>query len=193
MRELHECQAEVFRRSEKRIKERKQRRNHILMACIPLVLCITLFGALLLPGMEPTGSTGELLQENFSEQHAGGLGTEAVGGLFTDSVEVSGNGVSSYYTSAEDVQGIITLLNSIVSIPESDDGYGDRDLSEGSSGIKENPSEDGYTITVKLSDGTNQEYLLKGNLLIDQVAKKTFLMSTDACRELKDTLGIPQD
>ena len=45
MRDLNECQAEVFRRSEKRIKERKQRRKHILLACIPLVLCVTLFAA----------------------------------------------------------------------------------------------------------------------------------------------------
>ena len=42
MRDLNECQAEVFRRSEKRIKELKQHRKHILLACIPLVLCITL-------------------------------------------------------------------------------------------------------------------------------------------------------
>jgi hypothetical protein len=45
MRDLNECQAEVFRRSEERIKERKQRRKHIMLACIPLVLCITLFAA----------------------------------------------------------------------------------------------------------------------------------------------------
>ena len=45
MRDLNECQAEVFRRSEQRIKARKQRRKHILLACVPLVLCITLLAA----------------------------------------------------------------------------------------------------------------------------------------------------
>lgn len=45
MRDLNECQAEVFRRSEQRIKERIKRRKHILLACVPLVLCIALLAA----------------------------------------------------------------------------------------------------------------------------------------------------
>ena len=49
MRNLQECQAEVFRRSEKRIHERKKRRAHLLMLCIPLALCITIIGAYLFP------------------------------------------------------------------------------------------------------------------------------------------------
>lgn len=34
MREINECTAEVFRRSEKRIKERKRNRNRILKTCV---------------------------------------------------------------------------------------------------------------------------------------------------------------
>lgn len=40
MRDLIECQAEVFRRSEKRIKLRRQRTARTLAICIPLVLCL---------------------------------------------------------------------------------------------------------------------------------------------------------
>lgn len=54
MRDLNECQAEVFRRSEKRIKERKQHRKRILMVCIPLVLCIPLCAAFFLKGPNRT-------------------------------------------------------------------------------------------------------------------------------------------
>ena len=88
MRELHECQAEVFRRSEKRIKERKQRRNHILMTCIPLVLCLSIFGAFLFPQMDDLKQAPESSNEQFS----GAMGTDEDGGLFAGSVEVSGNG-----------------------------------------------------------------------------------------------------
>ena len=49
MRELNECKAEVFRRSEKRMKERKRRRKHILLTCIPMVLCIMMLGVYVLP------------------------------------------------------------------------------------------------------------------------------------------------
>ncbi len=55
MREINECTAEVFRRSENRIKERKRNRNRILAMCIPLCLIITIFSVTMLPGMLPVG------------------------------------------------------------------------------------------------------------------------------------------
>ncbi|MBE6608913.1 MAG: hypothetical protein E7633_10220 [Ruminococcaceae bacterium] len=56
MREITECTAEVFRRSENRIKERKRNRNRILAMCIPLCLILTVFSATLLQGMIPAGN-----------------------------------------------------------------------------------------------------------------------------------------
>ena len=53
MRDINEVTAEVFRRSNNRIKERKQNRNRIIMCCIPLLLCITVFSVVMLPGMMP--------------------------------------------------------------------------------------------------------------------------------------------
>ena len=167
MRELHECQAEVFRRSEKRIKERKQRRNHMLMACIPLVLCLTIFGAFLFPQLD------ELKQapESSNEQFSGAMGKDEIGGLFAGSVEVSGNGVSSYYTSVENVQGIMRLINGIVAVPETNDGDDLRDYitdESTSTDANENYPENCYKIVVHRSDGTSTEYLLVGSRLIDQ-------------------------
>ena len=43
MRDLKECQAEVFRRSEEKIKARRKTRNRILAACIPLFLTISIW------------------------------------------------------------------------------------------------------------------------------------------------------
>ena len=60
MRDLQACQAEVFRRSEARIKARKQRRKHILLACIPLALCL----ALLLPGTMPASKDAAAPENN---------------------------------------------------------------------------------------------------------------------------------
>ena len=42
MRDLQECQAEVFRRSEEKIKARKRTRNRILAVCVPLCLLLSL-------------------------------------------------------------------------------------------------------------------------------------------------------
>ena len=190
MRELHECQAEVFRRSEKRIKERKARRNHILMACIPLVLCLTIFGAFLFPQMDDFKQAPESSNEQFS----GAMGTDEDGGLFAGSVEVSGNGVSSYYTSVENVQGIMRLINGIVAVPETNDGDDLRDYitDESTSTDKnENYQESCYKIVVKRSDKTSTEYLLVGSVLIDQTTQQEYPVSEDTMKDLKNALGIP--
>ena len=190
MRELHECQAEVFRRSEKRIKERKQRRNHILMVCIPLILCVTIFGAFLFPQLDDFKQAPESSNEQFS----GAMGKDEIGGLFTGSVEVSGNGVSSYYTSVENVQGIMRLINGVVAVPETNDGDDLRDYitDESTSTDKnENYQESCYKIVVKRSDKTSTEYLLVGSVLIDQTTHQEYPVSEDAMKDLKNALGIP--
>ena len=190
MRNFEERKAEVFRRSEKRIKERKQRRNHMLMACIPLVLCLTIFGAFLFPQMDDLKQAPESSNEQFS----GAMGTDEDGGLFAGSVEVSGNGVSSYYTSVENVQGIMRLINGIVAAPETNDGDDLRDYitDESTSTDKnENYQESCYKIVVKRSDGSSTEYLLVGSLLIDQTTHQEYPVSEDAMKDLKNALGIP--
>ena len=192
MRNFEERKAEVFRRSEKRIKERKQRRNHILMTCIPLVLCLTIFGAFLFPQMDDLKQAPESSNEQFS----GAMGTDEVGGLFAGSVEVSGNGVSSYYTSVENVQGIMRLINGIVAVPETNDGDDLRDCitdESTSTDANENYQENCYKIVVHRSDGTSTEYLLVGSRLIDQNTQQEFPVSEDTMKDLKNALGIPLD
>lgn len=57
MRDINEITAEVFRRSDKRIKERKRNRNRIIMCCIPFLICITVFSATILPAMMPANDS----------------------------------------------------------------------------------------------------------------------------------------
>ena len=190
MRNFEERKAEVFRRSEKRIKERRARRNHILMTCIPLVLCLTIFGAFLFPQMDDLKQAPESSNEQFS----GAMGTDEVGGLFAGSVEVSGNGVSSYYTSVENVQGIMRLINGIVAVPETNDGDDLRDyITDESTSTDKNEyyQESCYKIVVKRSDKTCTEYLLVGSVLIDQTTHQEYPVSEDAMKDLKNALGIP--
>ena len=122
------------------------------------------------------------------------MGTEADGGLFAGSVEVSGNGVSSYYTSVENVQGIMRLINGIVAVPETNDGDDLRDYitdESTSTDANENYQENCYKIVVKRSDGTSTEYLLVGSRLIDQTTQQEYPVREDTMKDLKNALGIP--
>ena len=67
MRELNECKAEVFRRSENRIKERKKNRNRILALCIPLCLILTVMSITILPAMLPIGNNKTANEDNYMD------------------------------------------------------------------------------------------------------------------------------
>ena len=56
MKGLNEYKAEIFRRSESRIKERRRNRNRVLALCIPLCLILVLIPAAVLPAFTPDSS-----------------------------------------------------------------------------------------------------------------------------------------
>lgn len=70
MRELNECRAEVFRRSDNRIKERKRNRNRILTMGIPLCLVVALLSVTVLPGMWSAGSNRTPYKDTSSGDYA---------------------------------------------------------------------------------------------------------------------------
>ena len=200
MRNFEERKAEVFRRSEKRIKERKQRRNHILMACIPLVLCITLFSAFFLPGMLP----GDTKDPGIADGAVGGLTenkSESLACAYTK-IDVIGNGISLSYTKASDVLSISNQLASyMVNEPENSPAVG-----EGTRGddFKNESAEDGYigttgatsaagtgyVITLTLHEGGAIAYRLSGNSLLDVAENKTYKLTQAQLEELNELLGI---
>ena len=197
MRELHECQAEVFRRSEKRINERKQRRNHILMACIPLVLCITILGAFLFPGATPEdpgiiGSAG------------GGLTEEKFESLSCPiaKITITGGNFSQTYREVEDLLLISDQLYSYGSRGSETTGTTDDSVVSEGEDRKEHAddiygnitdhSNVAYTITLVTHEGAKTEYRLAGKTLENLTTKQTYHLSQTQVNELYELLGIPQ-
>ncbi len=198
MRNLQDCQAEVFRRSEKRIKERKKRRSHILMACIPSVLCLIVVGGFLLPNLNMEKSADGCAPETVLEHFYAGYGDVPMDGSFGGSVEVSGNGLSHVYTSAEEVQSILDFIREIEGTPEPIEN----DKWEGINGSEshsvplygattdDSHENNGYRILIHQGDGTTTEYLLKDCILINQSNGEVFSMSETTYSALKDVLGL---
>jgi len=60
MKNLEDCKAEVFRRSEERIKERKRTRNRVMACCIPLCVLLVAGGLCIRPLLEPMDEVGGL-------------------------------------------------------------------------------------------------------------------------------------
>lgn len=201
MRDLDECLAEVFRRSEKRIRMRRQRRNRMLMACTPLVLCITLFSVFVLPAMMPAGS-----EDTGAADGAVGALTEAKHESLSLScaiakITVSGPGVFRSYTDASEVLPIFYRLNSCLSPePQSNaatgtEVYGDnfQDIPDKEEATESTacPASEGYTVTLVAHNGKTTEYLLTGSALEDPAANRVYALSKHQAKELGELLGIP--
>ena len=197
MRELHECQAEVFRRSEKRIRERKQRRNHILMACIPLVLCLTIFGAFLFPGGTPE-------DPGFNGAAGGGMTEEKFESLSCPiaKITITGGNFSQTYREVEDLLLISDQLYSYGSRGSETTGTTDDSVVSEGEDRKENAddiygnitdhSNVAYTITLVTHEGVKTEYRLAGKTLENLTTKQTYHLSQTQVNELYELLGMPQ-
>ena len=197
MRNFEERKAEVFRRSEKRIKERKQRRNHILMACIPLVLCITLLGAFLFPGATPE-------DPSFNGSAGGGLTEEKFESLSCPiaKITVTGGNFSQTYKEVEDLLLISDQLYSYGSRGSETNGTTDDGIASEGEDRKENADDVSgsvadsaniaYTITLITHEGVKTEYQLVGKTLKNLTTKQTYKLSQTQVNELYELLGIPQ-
>ena len=198
MRELHECQAEVFRRSEKRIKERKQRRNHILKACIPLVLCITILGAFLRPNVTPDGA----IEPGETQAVMDGMGNDGFTSLTCPitKITVSGNDFSISHTEVADLLLISDQLYSYGTRAPSSNGNTDgvvdeddvpKDNGEDVSGSIMDSVNAAYTITMVNHEGEQTEYKLVGKTLTNLTTNQTYELTQTQVKELHNLLGIP--
>ena len=199
MRNLNECQAEVFRRSEKRIKERKRNRNRILALCLPLCLVLAVWSVVILSSMLPTNNKNSAADGN----------PEAVGGVSGNSakfISVSVAGVGN----APQTNILVDDVNEVSQIYYSIDsafvcaGEGDNKHSAGS-GTTEEKVEDygdnfsqsestnlasGYMITFTTGIGTQSVYTLNGYVLTDNDTNKSVTLTDTQRLQILDQLGL---
>ena len=198
MRNFEERKAEVFRRSEKRIKERKARRNHILMACIPLVLCITILGAFLHPNVTPDGAA----DPGDTSPVVDGMGSDGFTSLSCPiaKITVSGNNFSISHTEVADLLLISDQLYSYGTRAPSSNGTTDtvvdeddvpKDNGEDVSGSIMDSANAAYTITMVTHEGVKTEYQLVGKTLTNLTTNQTYKLTQTQANELRTLLGIP--
>lgn len=189
MRDLHECQAEVFRRSENRIKARKR---HIAMVCISLVLCITLLTPFLWPkekAANPGGNETAMggVQENIGESLICSIAK----------ITVTGTNASKSFTDPSEVLPIWDLLSSCkTKAPQASGGETKAPESAGRNTETTGPkyaitAGPQYTVTLVMHDGERCEYRLTGNILENLTADQTHTLSQKEVQELYALLGIP--
>ncbi len=204
MRSFEQRIAEIDRRSEKIFKERRQRRKHMLVVCIPLVLCITTFSAFILPAMMPADSKGSA-GSAATETAMGGLTEGVASGFFCSitQIDVSGVDVSLLYTERGDIQLISKKLysyggynpenNCSVNEESRDEIFEENaDGDDTAGGVTSDLTNTGITITLTMYEGRKIEYYLDGNTLTNRSVNHVRILSPKEVNELRALLGIPQ-
>ena len=199
MRNFEERKAEIFRRSENRIKERKRNRTRILAMCIPLCLVLTIFSVVMIPGMLPVGTDNAenlgFVSDGTADQDGADGAVGSVGESKTHnfvSVTVKDGDYSNKFT---DMSSVNVVFHHIYDILEANGGY--RDITD-ESGTGDNVEDatdatakvGGIIITMTSVDGTDRVFLLDGLTLYDQAFKKEITLTTAQRNDLLVALEL---
>ena len=196
MKQMQEYTAEVFRRSEERIKKRKQTQKRILLGVTPIALCAVILTAAFLPGMRqknaPSNSQPEAIIGN-SDGVAGDSPDKNNGDLSRSlyvQVQIQSPVGSKTITEKQAVDTMhAAIVSATITPPESGAGNsvpsGD-DVAPGDMGASPQ-----YTITFTTKLGDQTVYTLSGSTLTQIGSGKTTQLTNTQLKTLKDALQLP--
>lgn len=197
MRELKECTAEVFRRSENRIRERRRNRNRVLAVCIPVCLIAAVWSAMSLPGMMPEG--GALGNDRFTGEAAGNA-PESVACPYTAAEIQAGGILPEHYGEVTDRVAVAEMFSAVNSLFADAVGNG-QNVIENFPSEEENPNFDlsqstgsrkDCMITFTAEDGSQTVYTLSGNILVNVNENKTIFLNDSQTAGLLAVLGLSE-
>lgn len=182
MKNFEQRKAAILHRSEVRIRRAKQMRRRILTACVPLVLCVSLWGIYRFQP-EPPVIPIETTQLPGS---AAGHGEVITGGTISPvsapSVQINTPSGSTAVAEGAAAERIADVMGTIVSNPEITAAAGSQ-IPSGS----QNPQEDTWRIA--LEEGNEiRVYLLEGQVLTDTASGQTCLLTESQYTLLLQTL-----
>ena len=210
MRNFEERKAEVFRRSENRIRIRKRNRNRILALFIPLCLIVTVWSVTILPSMFSFGTKKSHNEDivniyNETEESTGAVNTGSRHSFV--SVDVRGTGANAEHhstiTDTSDVENVFERIYNILIPYESHrDIVGDFDdkstgvMSGNSSEQNKSPQNDtkssSYIITMTTASGYKRIFTLTDNKLYDSQPGIEINLNNEQINALKSALGLTE-
>ncbi len=208
MRNFEERKAEVFRRSESRIKERKRNRSRILALCVPLCLILSVWLVAIQLPMRPGG------HPDVGNQHMGNILGGTTGAEGEDRpglahsfvlVEVNGTGAhEQHHATISDAPGVNDVFEQIYTILIPHESYDELvgGVSDGVIGLPDEDGSDqlqdyandikssGYIITMQTANGVNRTFTLTDSKLYDAELHLEIELTDEQISALKSVLGL---
>ena len=189
MRDLNECTAEVFRRGEQRIRERRRKRSRVLALCIPVCLIAAVWSVMNLPVRTPAGETSCHVQaEAESIGHAPGTNACPYA-----AAEIKAPDHCEEVTDRVAVAYMFYSIDSYLSEADGSFHNVNENLPAEDTVLAESTGKaEGYTITFTDDDGWQAAYRLIGNMLVDVSTDETVFLSDFEVYSLMDILGLTE-
>ncbi|MCI8331440.1 MAG: hypothetical protein HFE78_01235 [Clostridiales bacterium] len=186
MRNLEECKAEVFRRSEKRIKERKKKRKQILTGLVPFCFCLVLLSAVNLPMIVITNhkNTGAVEQCDINTPCSGTKNRADVIVKTQDADQPLTDKAEQKTTDQlfDIIQDAFRTKDSNTYSQKSEQIFGDQAMAD------RLLHPEAQTFTLITPEGTQVVYMLIGNKLIDKSKNQEIILTDDQQTELQKLL-----
>lgn len=203
MRNFDERKAEIFRRSENRIKERRRNRNRILALCVPLCLCIAILSVIYLPDMMISPD-----KSNTAEDMNMAGGVENSSGFVYTSFEITSTKTAKSDTDKQNIENIYNIIQSAFTVndyshdveqettdksefpqeqkPSTQKGEGALKGEENySTGLVEFFSKGvTYTLTFTADNGQNMTYTLCDGILTNETTNESVTVTEDQLKDL---------
>lgn len=190
MRSFEERKAEIFRRSENRIKERRKNRNRALAVCIPLCLIITVWSVTVLPAMLPVNNknsgalaecTGNISGASYSQNEY--VRIETRNSTAEDQTAILKN-------DPEEIAETYRLVQSMLNYSEQNDNHRTEDHEQQTAGGNANKAASAYKIIFTATDGGQTCYMLNDHVLIESATKKETVLTEEQYVQLLQALGV---
>lgn len=185
MRNFEERKAEIFRRSENRIKERKRNCNRILTVCIPLCLILTVCAVSFLPEMRTKGMNYAPREDLLLPEYAGKNTACSVKIELICADSEYRPLLQQPFVSTEDAERFYYSMESSLVTDRGEQHKEQDKLTDSSENINEeeftlggagNPLP-GYKITITMNDGTEETYTLNGYTLTKGTADNSIILT----------------
>ena len=168
MRNFEERKAEIFRRSEERINEKRKKRNRIISICIPVLICLGAYSIFILPAMMPAG-------ESAADDSHQEIADEVV--IYPVSIEFfnnDGNLICSY-TESEKIMQLCNAIDSIINENSIQNESADIVIPKNS-----------YSVVFKYNTNSTTTYTIIGNTLFNTATENCYTITA----EQKETLDL---
>ncbi len=191
MKNLNEYKAEIFARSEKRIKERRERRVRAFAVALPLCLILVFGGIIFVLELNIAGFNS-VLDENAeagTTENADGIG------------DIQSLGFASFTVTYGDKEIIVDNPEKTADVYYAfRDAFANTDGGDfkieyndnAANGNLEEESINRYTVCFETADGIKEKYQLSGNVLYNLQSRAETVLTEIQLNELKELLHIAE-